>query len=1076
MSAPPRQSRQQPPPSRSARAEQDTGRDATEGAPGRDLAGGNPGGGRAAPGPEPDSTPRVPPRPSLEGLEDKWSAAWERDGVYRFDRSAPREDVFAIDTPPPTVSGALHVGHVFSYTHTDAVARYQRMRGKMVFYPMGWDDNGLPTERRVQNHYGVRCDPAVPYDPDFTPPVAAGAAGDGGSPGPSTSGPSAREPSARQSSDAEPVAISRPNFVALCLALTEQDERAFEALWRALGLSVDWTMTYATIDPRAQRISQRSFLGLLARGQAYQLQAPTLWDVDFRTAVAQAELEDRERPGAMHRVRFTPAAESDRAAESDHAAAPDSAAAPAAEQTRGGNGAGGGATIRDILIETTRPELIPACVALLAHPDDARWRGLVGGQALTPLFGARVPVLAHPLVEPDKGTGLVMVCTFGDLTDVTWWRELSLPVRAVLGEDGRLVDVPWGETGWESADPERARAAYGELAGRTVNQARRRIVELLSESGELIGEPAPVTRAVKFFEKGERPIEIVTSRQWFFKTIPHRDALLARGRELQWHPPYMRARYEDWVNGLTGDWCVSRQRFFGVPFPVWYPLDASGAILYEQPLTPHPERLPVDPSTDVPDGYAPEQRGVPGGFVGDPDVMDTWATSSLTPQIAAAQMIETAGSAREGSREKGSREESREGESREGGAREKGAQKGLPGVEPAPYGELFARVFPMDLRPQAHDIIRTWLFSTILRSHLDYDELPWRNAAISGWVLDPDRKKMSKSKGNVITPMHLLREHGADAVRYWAANGRPGVDTAFDAQQMKIGRRLAVKLLNASKFALADLPPAGAALTSPLDRALVARVATLVREATASFDAYDYARALQRTEELFWWFCDNYLELVKGRRYEAGGGRNGGVDGVAGGGNGGVGDVADVMGDGGAGDVVDVAGGGDGGAGDVVDVAEGPDGLGDDGAASVSRALRLSISTFQRLFAPFLPFACEEVWSWWQPGSIHRAPWPDAAELNAELDSAVGGREDEDTALTIAVEVLSEVRRAKSDAKRPMRAPVELVRVHDTPARLAALELGRGDLLAAGSIARLEPVESDAFAVAVTLAPSDMAP
>jgi valyl-tRNA synthetase len=878
--------------------------------------------------------PSVPERPTLDGLEAKWSEVWERDGVYRFDRSAPRGRVFAIDTPPPTVSGSLHVGHVFSYTHTDAIARYRRMRGKVVFYPMGWDDNGLPTERRVQNHYGVRCDPSIDYDPEFTPTTAFG----GG----------ALEPSAK-----EPVSISRPNFVELCLALTESDEQAFEALWRTLGLSVDWSMTYTTIGRVAQRISQRSFLDLLARGEAYQLQAPTLWDVDFQTAVAQAELEDRERPGAMHRVRFA----------------------------RAPGGGDAQAAVGDILIETTRPELIPACVALLAHPEDARWSGLVGGEALTPLFGTRVPVLAHPLVEPDKGTGLVMVCTFGDLTDVTWWRELSLPVRAVLGEDGRLVDVPWGEPGWESVDVAAARAGYEQLRGRSINQARRRIVELLRESGELIGEPEPVTRAVKFFEKGERPVEIVTSRQWFFKTVEHRDALIARGRELEWHPPYMRARYEDWVNGLTGDWCVSRQRFFGVPFPVWYPLDESGTVLYEQPIPAPAERLPVDPSTDVPDGYVPEQRGRPGGFAGDPDVMDTWATSSLTPQIAGGHTAGTASS----------------------------------GEDP----ELFGRVFPMDLRPQAHDIIRTWLFTTILRSHLDADALPWRVAALSGWVLDPDRKKMSKSRGNVVTPMHLLQEHGADAVRYWAANGRPGTDTAFDAQQMKVGRRLAVKLLNASKFALADLPPQGEALRSPLDRAMIARLAAVVEDATQSFESYDYARALQHTEERFWWFCDYYLELVKGRRYNS--------------------------------------------AGDP------------DGAASVSRALRLSVSVFQRLFAPFLPFVCEEVWSWWQPGSIHLASWPDAADLRAELERVgeTGPAAEEDRALTIAAEVLSEVRKAKSEAQRPMRAPVSQVRVHDTPARLSALQLGLGDLLAAGTIEQFEPVESEEFAVEVTLAPVD---
>jgi valyl-tRNA synthetase len=861
----------------------------------------------------------VPERPSLDGLEAKWSAAWERTGAHRFDRTAPRERVFAIDTPPPTVSGSLHVGHVFSYTHTDTVARYQRMRGKAVFYPMGWDDNGLPTERRVQNHFGVRCDPSVPYDPAFRPPDEGG-----------------RESDSKEGGRGF-VSVSRPNFVELCLALTATDEQAFEALWRTLGLSVDWSMTYTTIGPLARRISQRSFLGLLARGGAYRLEAPTLWDVDFQTAVAQAELEDRERPGAMHRVRFS----------------------LADDGSRNGDAAG-----LEALIETTRPELIPACVALLAHPDDERMSGLVGRQVLTPLFGTSVPVLTHPLVEPDKGTGLVMVCTFGDLTDVVWWRELGLPVRSVLGPDGRLTEVPWGEPGWESADIARARASYGELSGRTINQARRRIVELLEQSGELVGEPTPVTRAVKFFEKGERPIEIVTSRQWFIRTIQHREELLARGRELEWHPPYMRARFEDWVNGLTGDWCVSRQRFFGVPFPVWYPLDASGTVLHDRPITAREEQLPVDPSTDVPEGYEPDQRGQPNGFVGDPDVMDTWATSSLTPQIAG-----------------------RAGEDQ----------------------ELFAKVFPMDLRPQAHDIIRTWLFSTILRSQLDYRELPWSDAAISGWVLDPDRKKMSKSKGNVVTPMHLLEEHGADAVRYWAASGRPGTDTAFDPQQMKVGRRLAVKLLNASKFALAELPAAGE-LSHPLDRAVIARLAAVVADATRSFDDYDYARALERTETFFWWFCDFYLELVKGRRY----------------------DPAPRA------------------------------------AASVSCALRLSLSVFQRLFAPFLPFVAEEVWSWWQEGSVHHASWPDAAELSAA--APIEAHAQEDIALALAADVLREVRKAKSQARRKMRAPVRHVLVHDTPERLRALELGSGDLLQAGAIERLEQREAEEFAVEVELA------
>src|SRR5829696_10000127 len=407
---------------------------------------------------------RLPAKPALEGLEARWMAGWEADGVYRFDSGRPRADVYSIDTPPPTVSGSLHVGHVFSYTHTDVIARFQRMRGKAVFYPMGWDDNGLPTERRVQNYFGVRCDPSLPYDSAFTPPDKPGK---------------------------QPIPVSRPNFIELCTRLTAEDEKVFEHLWRHLGLSVDWTMTYATIGPRAQRISQLSFLRLLRRDLAYQLEAPTLWDVDFRTAVAQAELEDREQPGAYHKIRF-------------------------AKADRSGY----------VEIDTTRPELIPACVAIVAHPDDPRYQRLFGTEVLTPLFSVPVPIRAHPLADPEKGTGAAMICTFGDVTDVVWWRELSLPVRAVILPNGAFKPVTWGERGWESRDSLRAQVQYDQLAGLSAPKARARIVELLRGSEDLLGEPRPITHAVKFYEKGDRPLEIVTSRQWFIRTLPFRERLL----------------------------------------------------------------------------------------------------------------------------------------------------------------------------------------------------------------------------------------------------------------------------------------------------------------------------------------------------------------------------------------------------------------------------------------------------------------------------------------------------------------------------------------------------------------------
>ncbi|GGV34638.1 valine--tRNA ligase [Streptomyces longisporoflavus] len=831
----------------------------------------------------------VPEKPVLDGLEEKWSRRWDESGVYAFDRSKTREEIFSVDTPPPTVSGSLHVGHVFSYTHTDAVARYQRMRGKEVFYPMGWDDNGLPTERRVQIHFGVRCDPALPYDPSFEPPES----GTGQLP------------------------VSRRNFIELCERLTVEDEKVFEELWRTLGLSVDWSRTYRTIGTEARATAQLAFLGNLARGEAYIAEAPTLWDITYRTAVAQAELEDRERPGAYHRLAF-----------------------------HGPDGS-------PVEIDTTRPELLPACVALVVHPDDERHTNLIGATVRTPLFGVKVPVVAHRAAVPDKGTGIAMICTFGDTADVTWWRELRLATRPVIGWDGRFLAQP--PSGIETPA---AVAAYAKLAGATAHTARERVVELLRASGELRGEPRPVTHAVKFYEKGERPLEIVTTRQWYLRNGGRderlRDELMSRGGELIWHPPHMRVRYENWVGGLNGDWLVSRQRFFGVPIPVWYPLDGHGEPDHERPIVPDASALPVDPSAEAPPGYEEDRRGAPHGFTGDPDVMDTWATSSLTPQIA-------------------------------------GGWRSDP--------DLFARVFPMDVRPQAHEIIRTWLFSTVVRAHAEQGELPWRHAAISGWILDPHRKKMSKSKANAVTPGDLLRQHGSDAVRYWAASGRPGTDTAFDVGQMKVGRRLAMKVLNVGKFVLSLAGAAGPAdqdaVTEPLDRAVLAELAATVEEATAAFDDFDYARALERTERFFWRFCDDYVELVKARAY----------------GNQGEGA----------------------------------------GTESARVTLRTVLDALLRLLAPVLPFVTEEVWSWYAPGSVHRAAWP-VPESPAGADAGV---------LTTASEVIAAIRGAKSRARLSMRAEVAGVVVSGPRASLDRFELAGADVRAAGRVGAVELREAE---------------
>ena len=843
---------------------------------------------------------RVPEKPTMDGVEARLISQWELDGIYRFDRQATRENIFAIDTPPPTVSGSLHMGHVFSYTHTDTLARFWRMRGKSVFYPMGWDDNGLPTERRVQNFYGVSCDPSLKYVAGFEPPFR-------GDP----------------PKDARAVPISRPNFIELCDELTAQDEKVFEDLFRRLGLSVDWSLLYTTISEHARRTAQSAFLRNLERGEAYTQEAPTLWDVDFGTAVAQAELEDRERPGAFHKLKFH---------------VPD--------ETRS-----------EFTVETTRPELIAACVGLVAHPDDARYQHLFGKIAHTPIFNVEVPVFAHPLAQQDKGSGIAMVCTFGDLTDVIWWRELNLATRPTIGRDGRIVaDAPE----IMSAD---ARKQYARIAGKTVKQAQVITVEILRETGELIDEPRAITHPVKFYEKGDRPLEIVTSRQWYIRNGGRdenlREKLLACGDELKWHPDFMQHRYANWVGGLNGDWLVSRQRYFGVPIPLWYRLDAHGEIIYDNPLVPTSGQLPIDPSTDLPAGYLAEQRDKPNGFVGEPDIMDTWATSSLTPQIAGRWIDDS---------------------------------------------DLFERIFPMDVRPQGHDIIRTWLFATMVRSNFEHGQAPWRNAALSGWILDPDRKKMSKSKGNVVTPSDLFDQYGSDAVRYWAACARPGVDTTFSEDQMKVGRKLATKLLNLTKFVLGSGELSGDSKpTDLIDHAMLTRLAAVVDEATTALEQFDYARALERTEAFFWWFCDDYVELVKTRAYSAG-----------------------------------------------------------EESSSARSSLQRALSVMQRLLAPMLPFATEEVWSWWKSDSIHLQNWPTANETLADFDVS----ENASSLLDATCVVLAAVRRAKTEAKVSQRAEVAELVVTASPATIALLQANILDLRNAGVLQEIKFVASNSQTIA----------
>ena len=843
-------------------------------------------------------------------IESHWKDQWGEKNLYAWDPSRGRDETFVVDTPPPTVSGSLHVGHLFSYSHQDFIVRYQRMTGRNIFFPIGWDDNGLPTERRVQNMYNVKCDPSVHYNPEFK---------------------------AERGRKGVPMPISRRNFIDLCDVVTKEDEDAFRHLWTRLGLSYDWSLEYATIDEHCRRTSQASFLDMLAKNEVYQDNRPVMWDVDFQTAIAQAEVTDKEMPSAYHFLRF-PIMDSE----------------------------------EYLVVATTRPELLPACVAVVVHPDDERYGKYVGKQALTPMFAAPVPIIADEKADPEKGTGVVMVCTFGDQTDVEWWLQYDLPLRQVLAANGTLLSIRFGAvndgaSGWESVDPDAANAVYEQIAGLSAKKAQQALVEIAENTPGVIDRPKQdIVHAVKFFEKGDRPLELIPARQWYGRIMDKKDALLEQGRKIQWHPGFMAKRYEHWVEGLNQDWCMSRQRFFGVPIPVWYKLDEHGNCLYDEVLQPDVNALPVDPLDEPPPGYDESQRNQPNGFMGDPDVFDTWATSSLTPQVASRWVEDK---------------------------------------------ERHKKLFPMDIRPQSHEIIRTWAFYTIVKAYMHEREIPWKNVVISGWILDPDRKKMSKSQGNVVTPEPLIDEYGADSVRYWAARARLGVDTAYDEQVFKVGKKLCTKMFNAAKFAIGQFCDVDAAnltpdaITQEVDRAMIAELRPLLRRATVAFDAFDYAQALSVIEDFFWrMLCDNYLEIAKPRTY------------------------------------------------DEELTAE---------RLSACATLRLSLRMIVRMFAPFVPYITEEIWQWafaadadMNP-SVHKSPWPSLAEI----ESIPAPQQEALWTATLAV--VEQVRKAKADANVSMAAPVKSVTITCTPDAKKCIETAADDITRMLRIESLTTTEAE---------------
>ena len=825
--------------------------------------------------------------------DKKWVENWEKNQVYAYDPSKSRQETFVVDTPPPTVSGSLHMGHVFSYTQTDALVRFQRMQQKNIFYPMGWDDNGLPTERRVQNLYGVKCDPTVAYDSSFKAELV-------------------------KDGDKKQRPISRQNFIELCGVQTKVDEKKYEALYRSRGISVDWKQQYETINSHCQKISQLSFLDLFSKKQVYSVEAPNMWDTTFQTAVAQAEVEDREQQGNFYDIKF------------------------AVENNAG-----------EFVISTTRPELLAACIAVVAHPDDERYQKYFGKFALTPLFNARVPILPANHADPEKGTGILMICTFGDVNDVQWWKGSGLPLKQVIGRDGKWMPVTFGEAPFLSVNASEANAYYAGMVGLFAKQAKKKMAELLEANGFLIGQPRATQQIVKFYEKGDQPLEYVPTRQWFVHILSHKDKLLAQGEKIQWHPAHMKNKYDQWVEGVNQDWCISRQRYFGVPFPVWYPLDANGQPQYDEPIVASSADLPIDPMAKAPKGFSEGQRGKPNGFMGDPNVMDTWATSSMTPQISSHWQLDNV---------------------------------------------RHQKLFPADMRPQAHEIIRTWAFYTITKAMIHHNDVPWHHAAISGWVVDPEKKKMSKSKGNVVTPEQLIAEHSADAVRYWATRAKLGVDTLYDESIFKIGRRLTTKIFNASKFVLLQLegvPAASLSLSKvceTVDLAILAEIQKHLVRVRESFLGFDYAQALMETESHFWDFCDYYVELVKGRAYRL---------------------------------------------------------RQESAGQSALATLDYCLQTYLQIFAPFLPFMTEEIWSCRYDGispSIHRSSWPtEKALMNLKLEQV--GPE-----FRRAKDFLALVRGEKTKAQKSLKWPVSKVEVTCDQECRAIFESMRGDLMMAANI------------------------
>ena len=645
--------------------------------------------------------------------EQRIQKFWEQKKVFIFDTKS-KKPIFSLDTPPPTVSGKMHMGHAFGNSQQDFIARYKRMQGYNVLQPFGTDDNGLATERLVEKLNNIKG-----------------------------------------------TQMPRNEFTKICLQTLEKIRPEYLNDWKRLGISCDWNIHYSTIDEHARRISQKSFLNLIKKKRIYQKEAPTIWCPECHTAIAQVELEDKEQDSTFNDIKFT--------LESG----------------------------KEIIIATTRPELLPACVAIFVHPEDTKNKHLLGEKAITPLFQHKIPILADKRVDKEKGTGIVMCCTFGDQTDIEWYLAHKLQLKMAITRDGKMTELA------------------GKYQGQSLKEARTNILGDLKEK-ELLVNQRSIKHMVNTHERCGTEVEILNTKQWFIKYLDLKKQFLKIGKELNWYPEYMRNRYDNWIKGLQWDWCISRQRFFGVPFPVWYEKKTG------KPIFASEKQLPVDPLKDLPKGYTRNE------VIPELDVLDTWATSSLTPTIV------------------------------------KELFKGKP---------IYRRLVnePMSLRPQGHDIISFWLFNTVVKSYLEYDMSPWRDCFINGWILDPKGKKMAKSKGNVIEPREMIEKYSADALRYMSASCKLGEDLKFPENFMTTGQKTVTKLWNASKFSIMHLQnykPKKPAKLETIDQYMLSSLQAVIQSSTESFEKYAYSQAKAGIDQFFWnVFCDFYLEIIKDRLY-----------------------------------------------------------------------------------------------------------------------------------------------------------------------------------------------------------------